>query len=145
MRLGIRAKLVGTLLLAGLLPLALALAVILIGVVELRVASRGQTYRALAQQQAGHLSTILSSQVELANLINGQAGTLEFLHDANAVEVPPLAELERTDAEWPKAPKDRDPLKSILNNDLARRWQGVRGMQRRFSEVMITDAAGRLV
>ena len=48
MRLGIRAKLVGTLLLAGLLPLALALLVILIGVVELRINSRGHVYRALA-------------------------------------------------------------------------------------------------
>lgn len=145
MRLGIRAKLVGTLLLAGLLPLALALGVILIGVVELRINSRGHVYRALAQQQAKHLSTILASQVELANLVNHMPGTVEFLNRAN--QTPPLsqAQIDKVEAAWPKLRTDEGLLKDILSNDVARRWQSVARAQRRFSEVMITDATGRLV
>src|SRR5215207_3192029 len=101
MRLGIRAKLVGTLLLAGLLPLALALGVILFGVVELRVRSQGQMYSALAQQQAGHLSTILLAQVEWANLINGQPGTREFLAAANRKEPLTKAQIATIETSWP--------------------------------------------
>src|SRR4051794_32574909 len=109
MRLGIRGKLVATLLLAGLLPLAMALGVILFGVVELRISSRGQMYRALAQQQAGHLSTILGAQVELVNLINGQPGTVEFLRQAN--QAPPLnqSQIDKIEAAWPML-RPRDGL-----------------------------------
>jgi signal transduction histidine kinase len=145
MRMGIRAKLIGTLLLAGLLPLALALGVILIGVVELRIHSRGRMYRALAQQQANHLSTILASQVELANLTNALPGTVEFLHRAN--EVPPLsqAQIDKIEAAWPALPASDPLIHACLENEIARRWQSVARDQRRFAEVMITDLSGRLV
>ena len=145
MRLGIRAKLIGTLLLAGLLPLALALGVMLIGVIELRIHSRGRMHRALAEQQAAHLSTILGSQVELANLINELPGTADFLRRAN--KIPPLsqAEIDKIEAAWPKLP-DTDPqIAACLQNEIARRWQAVARDQRRFAEVMITDLSGRLV
>lgn len=145
MRLGIRAKLVGTLLLAGLLPLALALAVILIGAVELRINSRGQMYRALAQQQAGHLSTILTSQVELANLINGQPGTVEFLNRANQVPRPSKEDIDKIEAAWPMLRPGDGLLRDCLENELARRWQAVARSQRRFAEAMVTDAVGRVV
>src|SRR5215213_3336108 len=100
MRLGIRAKLVGTLLLAGLLPLALALAIILIGFVELRVRSVGQTYRALAEQQARHLSTILAAQVELANLVNAMPGTVDELERGN--KIPPFNQghIDSLEKQW---------------------------------------------
>lgn len=145
MRLGIRAKLVGTLLLAGLLPLALALGVILIGVVELRIHSRGRMHRALAQQQAAHLSTILASQVELANLVNALPGTADFLRRANQIPPLPKPEIDTIEAAWPTLP-DTDPrVAACLHNDVARRWQTVAHDQRRFAEVMITDLSGRLV
>jgi signal transduction histidine kinase len=145
MRLGISAKLVGTLLLAGLLPLALALGVILVGVVQLRVQSRGRMHRALAQQQAGHLSTILGEQVELAQLVNGMPGTAEFLRKAN--ERAPLtpAEVEAVERTWPSLAASDAPLKECLENEVSARWGSVARAERRFAEVMITDASGRLV
>jgi signal transduction histidine kinase len=145
MRLGIRAKLIGTLLLAGLLPLALALGVILIGVVELRIHSRGRMYRALAQQQASHLSTILASQVDLANLINQLPGTVEFLRRAN--EIPPLSqvEIDKIEAAWPTRSVSDPLVSACLHNEIARRWQSVARDQRRFAEVIVTDLSGRLV
>ncbi|HEY7120219.1 MAG TPA: sensor histidine kinase [Tepidisphaeraceae bacterium] len=145
MRLGIRGKLVGTLLLAGLLPLALALGVILFGVVELRIQSRGRVCRALATQQANHLSSILAAQVELANLINGLPGTVEFLEKAN--RVPPLTEdqIKRIEDSWPALRENQGILAQILNNELAARWTSVARARPRFTEVMITDATGRLV
>jgi signal transduction histidine kinase len=145
MRLGIRGKLVGTLLLAGLLPLALALGVILVGVVELRVQSRGRMHRALAQQQAGHLSSILGEQVELVNLVNGMPGTVEFLRKAD--EAPPLsqAQIDAIEKRWPDLPANDPLIKGCLTNEVAARWASVAGAEPRFAEVMVTDASGRLV
>jgi signal transduction histidine kinase len=136
---------VGTLLLAGLLPLALALGVILVGVVELRVQSRGRMHRALAQQQAGHLSSILAQQVELANLVNGMPGTGEFLRKAN--ERPPLSqsEIDAIERRWPGLRADDPLLKACLDNEVAARWSSVARGEPRFAEVMVTDATGRLV
>jgi signal transduction histidine kinase len=145
MRLGIRAKLIGTLLLAGLLPLALTLGVILIGMVELRIQSRGRLFRALAQQQAGHLSTILAAQVEWAKVVNGMPKTTAFLQQANAREITPKQEIDRIEASWPKLGPEDEPLRACLTNDIARRWQSVARSERRFSEVMVTDVTGRLV
>jgi signal transduction histidine kinase len=146
MRLGIRAKLVGTLLLAGLLPLALALTVILVGIVELRIQSRGRMYRALAQQQAQHLSTILGAQVEVANLINGLPGTVSFLEQHNRRPPSSAEEIKQVETLWPKLRIDEPGvLRDCLENDLARRWQSVARTQNRFAEVMVTDATGRLV
>jgi signal transduction histidine kinase len=145
MRLGIRAKLIGTLLLAGLLPLALALVVILIGVVELRINSKGQTFCALAQQQARNLSTILASQVEVATLINSAPGTVEFLEDANTAPPPTAHQIKQIEDGWGNLSIKQPPLDFILNNPIARRWQAVNAVQRRFAEVMVTDAEGRLV
>jgi signal transduction histidine kinase len=145
MRLGIRAKLIGTLLLAGLLPLALALGVILIGVVELRIQSRGRLFRALAQQQAGHLSAILGAQVEWAKVVNGMPGTVEFLDRADKLAPLSKQQIDRIEAAWPKLGPGDDPLRACLNNPIAERWQSVAHSERRFTEVMVTDATGRLV
>ena len=145
MRLGIRGKLVGTLLLAGLLPLALALGVILVGVVQLRVQSRGRMHRALAQQQAGHLSSILAEQIKLTNLINDMPGTVELLRKAN--ERPPLAQaqIDAIEKIWPSLRATDSPLRECLQNDVAARWASAARAERRFAEVMVTDASGRLV
>jgi signal transduction histidine kinase len=146
MRIGIRAKLVGTLLLAGLLPLALALAVILVGVVELRIQSRGRMYRALAQQQAHHLSTILAAQVEVANLINALPGTVPFLAEHNRRPPSTDEQIKQIETLWPRLKADEPGLlRDCLENDVARRWQSIARTQKRFSEVMLTDATGRLV
>src|SRR5688572_4993956 len=98
MRPGIQAKLVTTLILAGLLPLVLSLAVVLFATVRIRTDSVGQGFRAIARQGATQLSTMLSAQVEFIWLLSHMPGTVEFLNAANAE--PPLtpeqiAEIER--------------------------------------------------
>ncbi len=145
MRLGIRAKLVGTLLLAGILPLALALGIILVSVVELRVQSKGRMYRALAEQQAAHLSLVLAAQIELADAVNAIPGTIDVLEKANTV--PPLSQeqIDKIEAAWPSYTPDKGLLQTILNNRLSQRWKAVHDQQSRFSEVIVTDITGRLI
>jgi signal transduction histidine kinase len=145
MRLGIRAKLVGTLLLAGLLPLALALGVVLFGAVELRLSSKGQAFRALARQQASRLSTIVGSQIELARLVNDLPGTAAVLRAANEGPKPTPEQIEEIEARWPRLGPGDSPLREVLGNHLAEHWQSVQAAERRFTEVLITDWWGKLV
>jgi signal transduction histidine kinase len=145
MRLGIRAKLVGTLLLAGLLPLVLALGVVLFGAVELRLRSKGQTFESLARQQAGRLSTILGSQVELVRVVNDLPGTADLLRAANAGPKPTPQQIEAIERRWPQLGPDDPPLRDILTNHAAKHWQSVQGDERRFTEVIVTDVCGRVV
>jgi len=147
MRLGIRAKLVGTLLLAGLLPLALSMALVLVGGVKLRMQGKGQMNRALAAQQARHLVSVLEAQGDLANAINGLPGNAELLEKANSVAPLAQEQIDRIETNWPglDPEKDRTLLAGILGNKLAAQWKSVRRNEPRFSEVMVTDLSGRLV
>jgi len=70
MRFGIRGKLVGTLMLAGLLPLALSLAATLYAVQEARTRFITQSFRGIAREHAEHLSTLLSAQIDLYRVVN---------------------------------------------------------------------------
>lgn len=145
MRLGIRAKLVSTLLLAGMLPLAMTLAVVLFEGVGLRIQSKGQMYRALAAQQAQHLVSVLEAQADLANSVNNLPGMAGLLEQANTV--PPLtaAQIGGMEAAWPTLSSRDKGLAQILGNDLSEHWKSVRKNHPRFSEVMITDRSGRLI
>ncbi len=145
MRLGIQPKLVITLVLAGLLPLALTLGVVLMVISRQRIDTVGQSFRAQARLQATHIATLLSSQVDFIWVLTRLPGTNEFLDQANSV--PPLtderiAEIERW---WLDHGRDDGLVQETLDNPLARRWQAIQRQQPRFAEVIITDVTGRLV
>lgn len=145
MRMGIRSKLVGTLVLAGLLPLVLSLVA---GMVAVRAAARqsiGQSLRALARQQAEHVGTLLAAEVDFLWLMNQLPGTAEALDEASQRPPTPPAELESIEKRWPNLPPTDPLVQSILNHDLARRWQALQRQHPRIAELMITDATGRLV
>ncbi len=83
--------------------------------------------------------------MEFVNLFSVLPGTREYLAQAN--QTPPLttAQIDQIEAGWPMLKPTQQPLKTILENSIARHWQTVSREQRRYSEVMITDASGRLV
>ena len=65
LRLGIQGKLVGTLILAGLLPLIAALIVLAVWVFRLRVTTIGQSFQAFARQDADNLGILLCARWNL--------------------------------------------------------------------------------
>ena len=101
MRLGIQFKLVATLVLAGLLPLLVSLAVLLTGVVQLRVRSVGQALRSTAQQQADHVATSFSAQIEFTWLITQLRDTSDVLTASNALGRPTPASVDAIENRWP--------------------------------------------
>ncbi len=144
MQMGIRGKLVTMLMLAGLLPLVLALAVGVYGVQQARTRFAGQAFRAMASEHAQHISTLLSSQIEFFLVINHLPGTVQFLRNAGQVPFS-LQEANRLDQVWPTLTENDEPLKQILGNEIAKRWQAIEQEQPRTAEALMTDRWGRLV
>jgi signal transduction histidine kinase len=145
MQLGIRTKLIGTLILAGLFPLLLTLVVVIAGVIQHRTNSIGRSFSRVAQQQAVNLSVLLSSQIDHIRTISRLPGTAEFLRAANAIPPSDAGEIAAIEAAWPDLSDEEPPLRDILENALAANWQAVQRQQPRFAEIMITDITGRLI
>ncbi|HEX2971613.1 MAG TPA: sensor histidine kinase [Tepidisphaeraceae bacterium] len=145
MQLGIRGKLVGTLMLAGLLPLALSLVAGAWAIQRVRVQFAGQSFRALAQQHAEHISTLLPAQVNFFRLIGQLPLSLNYLRVASAAPAPPADQIATIEASWPNLGPNDPPLKEILANELAQRWQLIQQQSPYIVEVMVTDRHGRLV
>lgn len=145
MRLGIRGKLVGTLMLAGLLPLLLSLAAGLTAFHQTQKRFVGQSFRAMARQQAEHLATLMAAQVDSFRLINQLPQSLQILAAADAKPELSAEQLQQIEARWPTLPANDPLLRSILDNELALRWQAIQRQRPRIAEVLITDRYGRLV
>lgn len=150
MKPGIRAKFIGILILATLLPLAIAaIAVHLLGHKYYQT-SAGRVFQYRAQQMANYL--VLS--------VNGYA---ENLHDWLALsdlhkrlqahnnlqrEIFPedlqsrMAELER---EWDALDEDHPGVQQFLQNDIAADLQDLADISPLFAEILVTDEIGQLV
>ncbi len=145
MHIGIRGKIAATLIVAGLLPLALSLVIGLLGYRQGRRELVGQSFVALARQQADLVSALLGAEVEFFQSINQLPGTAAYIDRMG--DRPPLSENELAAIElrWPTARTEDLLLGEVLNNDLAQRWQSIQRTHPRISEVLITDRTGRLV
>jgi len=97
----------------------------------------------MAREHAEHISTLLSAQIDLYRVINDLPGTAEFLLEASSAPYS-RAECQRLDALWPKLTPSDPPLKQMLNNELALRWQAIQRQQPRTAKALITDRLGRL-
>lgn len=146
----IRAKFVGVLLLAAVVPLLLALLV-------------GETlgYRAYRESQgrfyylrAQHLALSLSDRVheELRALHDWfalsplSAEVVELgdkLRPGTAAELRP--EIDAIETRWPSLGPDDPLLDGILDNPVAARFHAFQALHPKFAELLVTDAQGRLV
>ena len=149
MRMRIRTKFIGILILAAVVPLVLAM-----------MAAQFLSYRyyrkaqgTLFETRAEHLAHIIgiTTNKQLENLDRWLA--LSELHErirSMNAELPPVTDAkfhEETDAvetRWPQL-SERDPLLAgLLNNELATRLRAFQALHPLFVEVFITDASGRL-
>ncbi|MGE5609583.1 MAG: cache domain-containing protein, partial [Bacillota bacterium] len=145
MQLGVRGKLVGTLLLAGLLPLGLSLVAGVLAVQRVRMQFAGHSFRALAQQHAEHVSTLLMAQVDFFRLISQLPLSIRLLESSVAVPAPTADQIRAIESKWPSLGPNDPPLKEILSNELSQRWRFIKQQSPRIAEVIVTDRHGRLV
>lgn len=158
MRLGIRRKLIGTLMLVGLLPLALSLAVILIGGATMRLHSIHNAYEHKATDSSNQLAGILIHELEKLEII---ARLPQVRDDALAQteshrlrrklrpETPPATQpddfSQALDAQWPRLGPDDPAVRAILNNSLAERLAALVNLDAHPRECLATDAFGEVI
>jgi signal transduction histidine kinase len=160
MALGIRRKMIGTLMLVGLLPLAMSLIVILGGGAVMQLSRIRSTYEENATSCAKSIAThILDIELDrLAFIAHGQRFQA-FVHDQNSLLPPatpssttrPAELLTETDTEraidqqWPSLHSTDEPLKTILNTEVSQRLRDLSANDNLPRQLMITNARGDLI
>ncbi len=127
MRLGIRRKLIGTLVLVGMFPLALSLAVILLGGARLRLGTIQQHYRARAVTCAQDLAVRIDEQLRRAALVASLPQVVTYARRCDALRAKTLGPNvslpdkidRRITAKWKSLRPAAHPLHAILNNPLS--------------------------
>ncbi len=153
MRLGIRRKLIGTLVLVGLLPLALSLVAILGLGARLRINTIHVSLRARANTYAHEIADRLQAELDrlylLAHLPEVVAYTRE--QDVLAAGRPggattrPGAGTRHIENIWPKLPDNAAPLRMILHNPIADRLRLVSQSRHGEYHLLAADRYGQLI
>ena len=144
MRIGIRQKLVGLLVLVAVLPLSTALVTLAVGGRKLRRRSVGKTICAMAASKATVLRVSLSKDLEKLHLallqsteiVSAAAGGTRKLSDA---------EREELDARWPTMSSTDQPMARILTSRAAKCLREFQAEDTRLAELLVTDRFGQLV
>ena len=143
MKLGIRFKLVGLLMITGVLPLLASLAVLVFEGGRLRRTSVGRSFESLAATQAGAMVGVLREDIE-----DVVAHCCERDWMA-AVTSPPRQrspeELRRLDALWETLGADSPEMAAVLDHPLARPLRHLRQTRQYCREIFLTDRHGQLV
>jgi two-component system sensor histidine kinase BaeS len=146
MRLGIRRKMIGTLMLVGLFPLVLSLVVILGGGATLKLRSIRTSYENGAIDCANQIHLAARDELNQLKLISKLGVTVEYVTRLSAERSEAItASDEALNKEWATLKPDDERLKAIMQNVLAERLQSVASLDRRHREMMVTDLRGRLI
>jgi len=162
MRLGIRRKVIGTLILVGLFPLVLSLGIILAGGAAMRVTSIKSDYEHLAYDCANQVAAALKREVDQVRLVSRLPNQVTVVRDLNqrralreaTLGPPPVPRTTREPTAWARdierrwatLKDDEPPLADILGNSVATRLRLINQLNgttgRRF---IVTDAAGETI
>lgn len=144
MKFGIRFKLVALLMVVGVLPLMVALAVMVVGVGEMRKATIGTSFHAIVATQASRLDTTLRKEAEKLTAYM-QEGTVERELAAVPAVNRPSAERAAIDARWQSLPEDSPEIRAVLDNPLADLLRHLQRIDPNCQEIVVTDRFGQLV
>ncbi len=143
MKLGVRGKLVGLLIFVGLLPLAAAVATIVIGGGHLRGEAIGRGVQSMAAAEALALQVSLTKDIEKLHLALHDEVILAALADTGRPLSPD--KLAKLDAAWPSLPVTDRRLAAVLDGPGAAELRRFQSEDPRFAEIFVTDRHGQLV
>jgi len=144
MRIGIRKKLVGLLVLVAVLPLTTALVTLAVGGRKLRRRSVGKTICAMAASKATVLGVSLSKDLEKLHLVLIQSTKIVSAAEGGTRKLGD-AKLKELDARWPTMSLKAEPMARILGSRAAGRLRDFQAEDARLAELLMTDRFGQLV
>jgi sigma-B regulation protein RsbU (phosphoserine phosphatase) len=147
-KLRIRSKFIGILVIAALLPLGIALVAFNWFGEEYYRRSQGTICQTAASQLALSISTSLRHEIDLLdewiNFTNVGAQVLA-LDDRQPAGTGLQAAIDAIDARWPSLSADAPEVAACLQNGLARQLREFQKRNPNFAELLVTDRLGRLV
>lgn len=150
MRIGIRSKLVTILIIAGVIPLLIAIAITYFVGSSQRKETVGEKFQQLSEKACENIVLRLSASIRVIRDISVLPLTIEFLNSASADSsrlsrerlVKQIADLDKR---WHEINEQEQPLKDILDNPLAKTLKAFRSVESTFGEIFATDTSGQLV
>ncbi len=159
MRLGIRRKLIGTLMLVGLFPLVISLIVIMGGGAAMQLSGIRKTYIGMANDSATELTSRVRSELRHITYIARLPETQQFVREQNRMreDAGPIKRAAGTsipeadgaslemDRQWGGLSEKGPALVNILQNTLAKRLRLISEIDGQLRQMLVTNAAGELI
>jgi len=155
MRLGIRRKLIGTLMLVGLLPLAISLVVIMGGGAAIQLNRIHGTYEDTAASCAEHISdALIHEEYEKLSVLTRLPSVLNFARQHSPTPPDPTGNVpiptatpedKQRDARWSTLKPGDPELTAVLQNDLAESLRLLSLTDQYPRQTQVTDAHGGLI
>ncbi|HVT80642.1 MAG TPA: HAMP domain-containing sensor histidine kinase [Phycisphaerae bacterium] len=152
MRLGIRRKLIGTLILVGLFPLVISLVVILGGGAAIQLREIRARYEDTAAMCSDHISdTLLHEEIEKLLMVSRLPRVDAYVRSQNNGTLGPgpvparSAQDDEMDQRWAALKETDSEIKNILHNELSERLKLLSNVDGHPRHTMVTNAAGQLI
>lgn len=149
MRMGIRVKLVATLIITGVIPLLIAISITYFVGISQQKETIGQSFQQLSEKARESITLILISNIRALRELAALPITVDFLNSPAMTFTLPEGmvkwQIEDIDKKWGKLGVEDQPLKKILENPLANTLRASRSVEGSFKEIFVTDVAGQVV
>lgn len=155
MRLGIRRKLIGTLMLVGLFPLAMSLVVVLGGGATFQLNKIRDSYVDAAATSAARISSaLLKEELEKLVLVSRFPRLVAYVRAQNKGSLPnpggtPVPVRgppdEQMDGRWASLTESDPEIAALLDNELAVRLKLIKEVDEHPRQVLVTNASGQLI
>lgn len=148
-KLGIRSKFIGILVIAAILPLSIAIIAIYVLGYQYYRKERGLLFQAAANNRAANLSLLLRDETGRLERFITLTDIDGHLRESTG-PVPPDPEdlrvqIERWEMRWPRYAATDPDIRSFFTNSLARDLRTFQTLNPSFVELIATDSKGRLV
>lgn len=145
----IRGKLVITLVIAGVIPLVIALSIIYFVEIKQRRETIGSSFQQMSKEARENIMLRLAASVRAMRNLAVLPITVGTLRDTSVIShiSPKIVtwQIEDIERQWPDLEEEDQLLRDILQNGLADTFNAFRSVESAFGEIFATDAAGRLV
>jgi signal transduction histidine kinase/CheY-like chemotaxis protein/HAMP domain-containing protein len=143
---GIRYKLIITLVLTGILPLLIAIAITHYVGISQRKEIIGNTFQQLSEKARDSINTMLTEDIESVKQLSVLPATITFLEaeslKSNKMD---MSEVTKIEKQWEKRTEKDEPLKQLLENELSKTLKAFGSVEGSLGEILVTEKTGRLV
>ena len=149
MKMGIRGKLVATLIITGVIPLLIAISITYFMGISQRKEIIGQSFQQLSDKARESITLTLTSNIHALRGLAALPITVDFLNSPAMTFTLPEDmvkwQIEDVEKRWSELGEEDQLIKKILENQLSKTLRASRSVEGSYGEIFVTDAAGQVV